>query len=277
MASVSVFSFDILDLGSGLDCVTDTTYYAGFKVMCITPVVCVLMILGVYAVVRATHRASLKRRFGAGYRCIFDMPSRKRAIPIELRGMLHRFTLWRALDGLLDAIEWVVACRWWRRRQAAARVTPGSPADSAAATAAAAAESDPFATVNEEDLKLLEGAQAHGAGDQINRLRTLRVFWAQGSARARIWTGLKMLRDDHNMLGSQELCSCIPRNTMMDLPFGFMMCERGKAQSFLLSFRLRVRRRAGAGRGCVRMCFCVRQLLSIFGLAFCACFVFTGV
>ncbi len=257
MASVSVFSLDVFDITAGLDCIVNTSYYTGFEAMCLLPLVLLLIIIGVYGVVRATHRASFRRQFGAGYRCAFDMPSRRRAIAIQFHDPFRNFSLWRLLDRVLDGIERVLTCRVCVRRQVA--VTPG-----AAEYDDAAAKSDPFATVNAEDLKLQEGARAHGAGEQINRLRTLRVFWAHGSMRARIWTGLRMLRDEHNMLGSQEICSCIPRNTSEPLPLGFMTCPRGKAQMFLLSFRLRVRAwgseraaRSWSGRRIVRSLFLV--------------------
>ena len=109
-----------------------------------------------------------------------------------------------------------------------------------------------YSTAHVVQATIVSDAATLGLGTGAHaRLLTLRVLTSlAGRARsARLWRGLSMLRDDHNMLGGCELCACVPRDPAAEQPARFALCERGREQYFLLGLRMRVCVRArGAAR-----------------------------
>ena len=217
-SAFAVFNFNPIAL-EGLSCVMPANYYATFRTMCIVPVVLCVVVIVIYAFARAWHRASLARYDALP--CHVGIPARLHVPPLaitlggrEVRGA------WGWLDYGLDRLEDAL-CR--RRRPARGRYA-------ALATAEAALD---------VELSTL-GFLAYSA-----RLRTLRSLGALASPQrnARIWNGLTMLRDDHNMLGGRELCACIPRNPRLEEePPKYSLCTRGHKQFFILQLRMRAMR-----------------------------------
>ena len=211
-------------------------YYDGFVVMVFAPALLILLVLVIYAALRSCRRGLLLRRHAvSGVKCTVGAPTRLHRTPLVLtRGGRVTLGLWDKLDTHLDSLEASMCacfgcCQRWRASRGAAYST------------ARAVE----ASIASEVTRLELGTDAHP------RLRTLRILasLAGGARGARLWKGLSMLRDDHNMLGGCELCACVPRDPAAEQPARFALCERGREQYFLLGLRMRVCVRArGAAR-----------------------------
>jgi hypothetical protein len=204
-----------------------TSYYNGFRVMCVAPALLGAIVMIIYAVARSWHRAMLSRTDAeAGHECRVGAPSRLYKTPLLLtRAGKASLGLWGAWDACLDAVEDALCARC--RRGRAPPPTAG------------------YATLRGAEAALEAASTAAGCGDEYPRLYTLRVYGtlSGGSRGARLWKGLTLLRDDHNMLGGRELCACVPRDPRAEKPEPFALCERGRAQYFVLQLRMRVRAR----------------------------------
>lgn len=203
-------------------------YYDGFRVMVTAPAILVFLVLAIYAVVRSRNRGKLSHActdYSAEHTCLVGAPSRLHKTPLRLtRGGKSLLGLWGMLDACLDAVEGC-CCFCARARRRGHAVPRGT-----------------YATLRTAEAVLEVEVTKLGCAEALPRLKTLRLLssLAGGGRTARLWNGLSILRDDHNMLGGCELCACVPRDPRVVEPARFALCERGRAQYFLLALRMRV-------------------------------------